>query len=204
MSLFYSNRCHTPKCFTITDGITGNKTIICSYSSVQEWYSMHKRLRASIKPLRGILALTLAMGTLGALTTIAQMILLSEIVNAAFLSHWSLAQLLPPLALLLGALILRACLLWGREVTAQRAAIRLKATLRERVFTHLLRLGPAWSSGERTGELVAVVNEGIERLDAYISRYLPQRVLSVVVPLLIIMVILPVDWFSALLLLVTG
>ena len=165
---------------------------------------MHKRLRVSIKSLRGILALTVVTGTLGALTTIAQMILLSEIVNAVFLSHWGLAQLLLPLALLLGAFILRASLLWRREVTAQRAAIRLKASLRERVFAHLLRLGPAWSSGERTGELVAVVNEGIERLDAYISRYLPQRVLSVVVPLLIIIVILPVDWFSALLLLVTG
>ena len=165
---------------------------------------MHKRLRASIKPLRGILVLTVSMSTLGALTTIAQMILLSEIVNAVFLSHRGLAQVLLPLALLLGTLILRASLLWGREVTAQRAAIRFKASLRERVFAHLLRLGPAWNSSERTGELVAVVNEGIERLDAYISRYLPQRVLSVVVPLLILVVVLPVDWFSALLLLVTG
>jgi ATP-binding cassette, subfamily C, bacterial CydD len=190
--------------FTITDGITGNKTIICSHRSIQELYSMHKRLGASIKPLRGILALTVSMSTLGALTTIAQMILLSEIVNAVFLSHRGLAQVLLPLVLLLGTLILRASLLWGREVTAQRAAIRFKASLRERVFAHLLRLGPAWNSSERTGELVAVVNEGIERLDAYISRYLPQRVLSIVVPLLILVVVLPVDWFSALLLLVTG
>ncbi len=165
---------------------------------------MYKQLRTSIKPSRGILALTIVLGTLGALATIAQMTLLSEIVNAVFLSHKDLAQVLLPLALLLGALILRASLLWGREVTAQRAAIRLKASLRERVFAHLLRLGPAWSSGERTGELVAVVNEGIERLDAYVSRYLPQLVLSVIVPLLIIVVIWPVDWFSAVLLLVTG
>jgi ATP-binding cassette subfamily C protein CydD len=132
------------------------------------------------------------------------MTLLSEIVNAVILSHKGLAQLILPLALLLGALILRASLLWGREVTAQRAAIRLKGSLRERVFAHLLRLGPAWSSGERTGELVVVVNEGIERLDAYISRYLPQLVLSVLTPLLIIGVIWPVDHLSALLLLVTG
>ena len=165
---------------------------------------MHKKLLASIKPSRGILAFTVTLGTLGALATIAQMALLSEIVNAVFLLHKGFSQVLLPFALLLGALILRASLLWGREVTAQRAAIRLKASLRERVFAHLLRLGPAWSSGERTGELVAVVNEGIERLDAYISRYLPQLVLSVVIPLLIIVVILPVDWFSAVLLLVTG
>jgi ATP-binding cassette, subfamily C, bacterial CydD len=165
---------------------------------------MHKILFPLIKPLRGIVAFGIVLGTLGAIATVAQMILLSEIVNAVFLSHKGLAQVLLPLTLLLVAFMLRASLLWGREVTTQQAAIRLKASLRERVFAHLLRLGPAWSSGERTGELAAVVNEGIERLDASISRYLPQLVLSVVVPLLIIVVVLPVDWFSAVLLLLTG
>jgi ATP-binding cassette subfamily C protein CydD len=147
---------------------------------------------------------TIVLGTLAAIATIAQMTLLSEIVNAVFLADKGFAQVLPLLALLLAAITLRASLLWGREVSAQRGAVRLKTSLRERLFAHLLQLGPAWSSGERTGELVAVVNEGIERLDGYISRYLPQVVLSVVIPLLIIIVILSVDWFSAVLLLITG
>ena len=165
---------------------------------------MRKQLRAFLKPSRSMLALVIALGILGAVTTIVQMALLSEIVNAVFLSRKNLAQVLEPLLLLLGAIVLRACLLWGREVTAQQAAIRLKASLRERVFAHLLRLGPAWSVSERTGELVAVVNEGIERLDAYVSRYLPQVVLSIVIPLLILVVVWPVDWVSAVLLLITG
>ncbi len=165
---------------------------------------MHKKLLTYIKPSQGILALTVVLGLLSALAVIAQMTLLSQIVNAVFLSHKDLAQVLLPLALLMGAIILRASLLWVREVTAQRAAIRVKASLRERVFAHLLQLGPAYTRGERTGELAAVLNEGIERLDAYVSRYLPQLVLSVLVPVLIIVVILPVDWFSAVLLLCTG
>src|ERR1700730_9761950 len=114
---------------------------------------MRKKLLAYIKPSRGLLACTIALGMLGAIATIAQMILLSEIVNAVFLSRKDLAQVLLPLALLMGALIIRASLLWGREVSAQRAAIRLKASLRERIFAHLLQLGPAFSKGERTGEL---------------------------------------------------
>src|SRR2546422_2948501 len=120
---------------------------------------MHKKLLSYIKPSRSILVLTIVLGMLGTIATIAQITLLSEIVNAVFLSHKDLTQVLLPLTLLMGALIIRASLLWRREVTAQRAAIHLKATLRERVFAHLLRLGPAWSSGERTGELVAVINE---------------------------------------------
>jgi ATP-binding cassette subfamily C protein CydD len=165
---------------------------------------MQRKLLVAIKPVRGILASIIMLGLLGAIATIAQMRLLSSIVNAVFWSHKDLGQLPLPLALLGGVLLLRASLLWGREVTAQGAAIRFKASLRERVFAHLLRLGPAFSKGERTGELAAVLNEGVERLDAYISRYLPQLMLSVLVPLLIIMVILPVDWFSAVLLLCTG
>src|SRR5260370_25478306 len=165
---------------------------------------MHKKLLSYIKPLRGLRALTIVLGTLGAIATIFQMTLLRVVVNAIFLSQRGLTSVILPLALVPGVLILRASLLWGREVTTQSAAILLKASLRERVFAHLLQLGPAWSSGERTGELAAVVNEGIERLDAFFSRYLPQLVLSIVVPLLIIVVILLVDWFSAVLLLVTG
>ncbi len=51
---------------------------------------------------------------------------------------------------------------------------------------------------------MATLNEGIERLDAYVSRYVPQMALSVLVPLLIAAYILPLDWTSAVLLLVTG
>lgn len=162
------------------------------------------KLLAYIKPVRGILAFTVVLGLLGAIATIAQMSLLSTIVNAVFLLHRDLAQMLLPLALLMGALLIRASLLWWREVTAQRAAIRLKASLRERVFAHLLQLGPAFSKGQRTGELVAVINEGVERLEPYVSHYLPQLGLSILVPLLIIVVVLPIDWFSAILLLFTG
>jgi ATP-binding cassette subfamily C protein CydD len=165
---------------------------------------MHKQLRAFLKPSRGLLTLTIVLGTLGAIITIVQITLLSEVVNAVFLVRKGLAQVLVPLIFLLVAMVLRACLLWVREVTAQRAAIRLKASLRERVFSHLLQLGPAWSTSERTGELVVVVNEGIERLDAYVSRYLPQLGLSIIIPLLILIVVWPVDWVSAVLLLITG
>ena len=165
---------------------------------------MRKKLLTYMKPSRAMLAFTVMLGLLGALATIAQMTLLSKIVNAVFVLHKGMAQALLSLALLMGAIIVRACLLWAREATAQQTAIRTKSFLRERAFAHLQELGPAWSLGERTGELAAVLNEGIERLDAYVSRYLPQLVLSLLIPLLIIVVIWPIDWFSAVLLLCTG
>jgi ATP-binding cassette subfamily C protein CydD len=156
------------------------------------------------KYLRSIVTLIVLCGVLSTGALIAQMIFLSEIVSRVFLTHTSFAHAVPLILFLLTALVIRAAFVWGREMIAQQGAIRLKTELRECLFQHLLQLGPAFSRGERTGELVAAANEGIERLDAYVSRYLPQIVLSVLIPLLIVAVILPLDVTSAVLLLVTG
>ena len=72
------------------------------------------------------------------------------------------------------------------------------------MFAHIFALGPTYTKGEATGELVTVASEGIERLDAYVSRYLPQVALSVLIPVVIVAYIFPLDWISAALLLITG
>ena len=165
---------------------------------------MKKQPLLQIKQVRNVLMLTVIFGLLSTIVLIAQMTFLSKIVDQVFLAHRNLAQVTVLLFFLLITMVIRAGLIWCREVTTQRGAIRVKAMLRERLFAHVLQLGPSYCKNERTGELVASASEGIERLDAYISRYLPQTVLSVVVPLLIAAYILPIDWSSALLLAVTA
>jgi ATP-binding cassette subfamily C protein CydD len=154
--------------------------------------------------IRGWLLLTVALGLLGIGATIAQMLFLSEIVDKVFLAKVYLPALWPALLLLLIASAIRAALTGARELAAQQGAIHAKSTLRARLVAHLLRLGPGYSRDERTGELVTTTVEGIERLDAYVSRYLPQIALSVLVPLLIAAAILPFDALSTLLLILTA
>src|SRR5258706_8204216 len=165
---------------------------------------MNKTVFRYITHVRGTLILTVIIGMLGTAVIIFQMALLSRVVNSVFLLHKGLAQVELLLLLLLGTIIVRAGLVWVREITAQRAAIHVKSELRQRLFAHLLQLGPAFSKGESTGELVATTSEGIERLDAYVSRYLPQLALGVLVPLLIVAFIFFNDWASAVILLVTA
>lgn len=147
----------------------------------------------------GVLLSTVA-GLAAAGMTIAQMVLLSRIVQSVLLSHQGIDAIVPLLAAAMVVLLARAVLVFLRELTAERAAIRLKATVRERLLRHLLRLGPAYLRRERTGALLTTATDGIERLEAYASHYLPQRMLSVGIPLMIVVVILPYDWVSAVLL----
>jgi ATP-binding cassette subfamily C protein CydD len=165
---------------------------------------MNRELLRQVKPARIFLICTIALGMLGAIATIVQMLSLSLVVDRVFLSGESLEGVRTLLLLLLGAVVLRSGLLWLREIVAQRGAARVKNELREHLFAHLMRLGPTYMRGERTGELAATAVEGVERLDAYVGRYLPQMVLSVFVPLLIFAYLLSVDPVSAVLLLATA
>ncbi|MBI3739604.1 MAG: thiol reductant ABC exporter subunit CydD, partial [Chloroflexi bacterium] len=98
----------------------------------------------------------------------------------------------------------RGLLTWLNELVANAVAVRIKTDLRERLFAHILALGPAFSRGERTGELTTAAVEGIEALDAYFSQYLPQLVISTLVPVSILILVFPLDPLSGLVLLLTA
>src|SRR5258708_36662987 len=152
---------------------------------------MNSHLVRHLAAVRSAAVCTSVWGLLSTAPLGAQMLMISTTVSRAFLNRAGLPGLWPLLLLLLGASLLRAALVGGRELMAQRSAIRVKSALRAQLFAHLLALGPAYTGGEATGELVTTAVEGIERLDAYVSRYLPQVVLSVLVPLLIVAAVLP-------------
>jgi ATP-binding cassette subfamily C protein CydD len=163
-----------------------------------------KATEALYAPACGMLlgAALLDLAALGA--TIAQVAALAAILEPVLLQRQSIGDVVAPAALLLALTALRAALLGAREVAGQRAAVRVKSALRVRLFDRLVHLGPAAVRGERTGELITTLGDGIERLDAYVSRYLPQRVLSVTGPVLVVVYVAWLDPLSAGLLLLSA
>jgi ATP-binding cassette, subfamily C, bacterial CydD len=165
---------------------------------------MNGRLFGRVGFLRVYLGATVLAGLLVAAATIAQMVFLSKLVDGVFLGGRALSEVLTLLIWLLAAVAVRAVLVGVKEVAAQRGAVRAKSALRERLLSHVLRLGPAYAAGEHSGEIVTTATEGVERLEPYFARYLPQVALSALVPLLVAAYILPRDPVSAALLLMTA
>src|SRR5690606_32742171 len=73
----------------------------------------------------------------------------------------------------------RALLIWAREVAAARAAERVKTDLRLRLYRHLLTLGPAHVTRQRTGAVLTTLQDSVEALDRFVSIFLPQVLVSV-------------------------
>ena len=165
---------------------------------------MHRRLLSLTRDTRVSLTLTILSGFLAGLLTIWQAWNISTVIDGVFLKNFSLAQVTTPLVLILLAISGRAFLTWVNEVAANAVAVKIKTDLRERLFAHILKLGPAYSRGQRTGELTTAAVEGIEALDAYFSQYLPQLVITALVPLSILVFVFPIDLLTGLVFLITA
>ncbi|WP_127476702.1 thiol reductant ABC exporter subunit CydD [Microbacterium sulfonylureivorans] len=114
---------------------------------------------------------------------------------------------LPDLATTLGALAAvvaaRAVLLWTREAVAARAASRVQTQLRTALIGAVGELGPDWLDRRNSAQLAVTAGRGLDALEAYFGRYLPQLVQTVVATPVIVAVMWWQDWISGLTVLLT-
>ncbi|MFD3308042.1 thiol reductant ABC exporter subunit CydD [Streptomyces sp. NPDC058694] len=155
------------------------------------------RLLRYARATRLFLIAVVGLGVVGAGLVIAQAMLIAEVVVGAFEHELSVAELRTPLLLLAAVAVGRACVSWLTELAAHRASAEVKSELRRRLLERAGALGPGWLSGQRTGSLVALATRGVDALDDYFSRYLPQLGLAVVVPVAVLARIVTEDWVSA-------
>ncbi|MCJ1685543.1 thiol reductant ABC exporter subunit CydD [Rathayibacter sp. VKM Ac-2927] len=114
----------------------------------------------------------------------------------------SAADLAPSLAALLVVVAVRALLAWAVEVNAARGGAGAKAQLRSAVLAALVALGPAGRTGG-SGGVVALLGGGLDALDGYFARYLPQLIATAITTPILTVVVFLADPLSALFLAVT-
>ncbi|MGW7100213.1 thiol reductant ABC exporter subunit CydD [Streptomyces sp. NPDC054838] len=161
------------------------------------------RLLRYARSTRLFLAAVVALGLAGAGLVVGQAMLIAEIVVGAFEKGLNAETLRTPLLLLAAVALGRALISWLTERAAHRAGAAVKSELRGRLLDRAADLGPGWLSGQRTGSLVALATRGVDALDDYFSRYLPQLGLAVVVPVAVLARIVTEDWVSAAIIVVT-
>ena len=114
-----------------------------------------------------------------------------------------LADLVPGLIALAIVVLVRAVLLWSRDAVAIRAAARVQTQLRDRLIAAAGELGPEWLATRSSAALAVTAGRGLDALEAYFGRYLPQLVQTVVATPILVAVMWWQDWISGLTVLLT-
>ncbi len=165
--------------------------------------SVDRRLFRSVRAARLPFAIAIALGVLTAVLVVAQASLLGRVIAGAFPGGDDLADSAPLLWLLAGVIVLRALCAGGFEASGRIGAGRVMSELRSRITSHLLHARPTGLRDQRSGELVSTAVQGVDALEVYFARYLPQLVLAVLVPVVILAWIFPRDFAAGMILLVT-
>ena len=164
---------------------------------------MDPRLLHHGRAARGYLVLSVVLGAATAVLVVARAWLLAVIVVGAAADGKDLGQLRGALVALLLVVVVRAAIAWYSDVAADRCSARVKSQLRAALAERVAADAPSALGGRRTGELVTLATRGVDALDGYFSRYLPQLVLAVIVPLTVLAVVAAQDWLSAVIIAVT-
>ena len=150
------------------------------------------------------MVVAVAAGVGATLALVAQLIAVAVAVAGVFLEDQTLDDVWPLLALGLLLLLVRTALGITGELAARRSAETLVGTLRADLTGQMLRLGPTWTSHERSGEISGVLVGGLDSIEDYVTQFLPARWLAMIVPVLVLLLVLVLDPPSVLVLLFTG
>lgn len=133
----------------------------------------------------------------------AVIVLFSWLITRAVVDAIAGADVTGTLAALIAVIAVRAVLVWVRESVAARAAARVEAQLRDELVAAVGRLGPGWLASRNTARLAVTAGRGLEALDAYFGRYLPQLVQTMIATPILIAVMWWHDWISGITVLLT-
>ncbi len=156
------------------------------------------RLLSRARATRFFLGAGVAAGTATAILVIIQAWLLARTISS-FSGAATLDGLTTTLILLAVVLLGRAALTWLTTWLAHRSAAAVKSQLRHDIMAATLQAPGSTPSAS----LVTLMTQGLDGLDGYFSKYLPQLVLAVTVPLFVGAAILFSDWGSAVIIAVT-
>ncbi|HEX6680388.1 MAG TPA: thiol reductant ABC exporter subunit CydD [Gaiellaceae bacterium] len=164
--------------------------------------ALDQRLLRRARPVRTLLTADVVFGVCSALLVLVQATLLASIVAGAFAGH-SVGELSTRLVLLGLTFAGRALLTWAFEVAGRRAASSVLSELRLSLVERRLRDQPDSLDGAEAGEIAATAVQGVDGLEVYFGRYLPQVVLASIVPVAVLVYVATVDPPSAGLMLLT-
>jgi thiol reductant ABC exporter CydD subunit len=164
--------------------------------------SLDPRLLRQVEEARAALVIDVVLGVLVTVAVVAQAVLFAAVVAGAFDGR-SLPSMSGAVALLAAVVVARSALSGAFEATGRRAAAAVMSRLRMTLVERRLRVGSEAAEGSEAGEVATAAVHGVSALEAYFARYLPQVVLAVLCPAVVLVWTAVVDPTSAAIMLLT-
>ena len=142
------------------------------------------RLWRFTKGVRGRIAYAVVIGLFATGIGIARLALLGWMIAKVF-NGTTFDEILIPTIIVALTMIARGSLEYWRTMVAHETAAAVQRHIRQILYSKIIELGPAHFGLQRTGDVLVSLIDGVEQLETYFGRYLPQLFVAVATPILI-------------------
>ena len=125
--------------------------------------------------------------------------LLAQILNG---KAFDFKRLLPYLGAIAAVMLVRYLCGYASSQTAFFASSEVKKVLRQKMYKKLTRMGASYSEKVSTSEVLQVFVEGVDQLELYFGKYLPQFFFAMLAPITLFAVLVFVSWKASVVLLI--
>jgi ATP-binding cassette subfamily C protein CydCD len=154
---------------------------------------LHPRLLALTEGVRLRVLAAALVGLMAVAAGIARLAVAGVVIVKVIQEGVAFSSLALPLLAMAGLILLRSVLQYFQEIISHHTASIVKVQLRKRLYEHSLALGPGYFDQSRTGDVLLSLADGVERLESFFGRYLPQLLVAALAPLLIFLFMALID-----------
>ena len=163
---------------------------------------INKRLIGLVNDSKKYIKYTVIFNWFSLIANIISIFFIANLLEKVFNKNFSTNNIMITTVVVLIAIIIRIiCNIFASKMSYY-SSVNVKRVLREKIYNKLTKLGPSYTEKVSTSEVVQVSVEGIEQLDIYFSKYLPQLFYSLLAPLTLFIILSFVNFKSALVLLI--
>lgn len=165
---------------------------------------LFKWLRTQQTPIKKLLSLNILLAAASSVILVCQTWLLATILHHLIILDTNRTELLPHFIGLVVGFALRGLIIWLREKIGFKCGQQLRNIIRQRILDKIHQVGPATINHKPAGSWAALMLEQVENLHNFYARFLPQQMLSVIVPVVILIAVFPLNWIAGLILMGTA
>ena len=162
---------------------------------------INKRLIQAVPESKKYIALNVALQWLSLAANIVMIGAIGFFLQKLLTKTEDVTSIIVLASIAVGAIIVRFLCTIGAARMSHLSSKSVKKTLRNKIYSELLRLGSSYNSKVSTSEVVQMSVEGVDQLDIYFASYLPQFFYSMIAPITLFVVLCFINWQSALILL---
>ncbi|MGG4221428.1 DUF454 family protein [Paenibacillus jamilae] len=160
------------------------------------------RLLGLVEHSRKYIILGVLVQWVGLLGSIAAVLSMTFVMQQAWEGQVNRQLIISMTVIVITAIAVRFLSNYAASMLSYRASINAKKTLRSQIYSKLLKLGPSYTDHTSTSGVIQVAVEGVEQLETYFGRYMPQLFYSLLAPVTLFLTLSFVSFKAAIILLI--